>query len=212
MKQIEVSVKITNAHNLSAYRRWAPIYDATVNHLFTPGRRRALEVLSLQASENVLIVGVGTGADLPYLPTGTTATGIDLSPDMLAKARLKLDLCPASVTLIEGDAQELHVPENSFDAAILNLILSVVPDGRACLKSALRAVKPGGRLVVFDKFQTENKKITPIRRFMNYFSTRLGTDITRRFSDMLDNCPCKVIQEEPSLLGGVYRIVLLRKE
>ncbi len=212
MKQIEVSVKITNAHNLSAYRRWAPIYDATVNHLFTPGRRRALEVLSLQASENVLIVGVGTGADLPYLPTGATATGIDLSPDMLAKARLKLDLCPASVTLIEGDAQELHVPENSFDAAILNLILSVVPDGRACLKSALRAVKPGGRLVVFDKFQTENKKITPIRRFMNYFSTRLGTDITRRFSDMLDNCPCKVIQEEPSLLGGVYRIVLLRKE
>ena len=212
MKQIEVSVKITNAHNLSAYRRWAPIYDATVNHLFTPGRRRALEVLSLQASENVLIVGVGTGADLPYLPTGATATGIDLSPDMLAKARLKLDLCPASVTLIEGDAQELHVPENSFDAAILNLILSVVPDGRACLKSALRAVKPGGRLVVFDKFQTENKKITPIRRFMNYFSTRLGTDITRRFSDMLDNCPCKVVQEEPSLLGGVYRIVLLRKE
>ena len=212
MKQIEVSVKITNAHNLSAYRRWAPIYDATVNHLFTPGRRRALEVLSLQASENVLIVGVGTGADLPYLPTGATATGIDLSPDMLAKARLKLDLCPASVILIEGDAQELHVPENSFDAAILNLILSVVPDGRACLKSALRAVEPGGRLVVFDKFQTENKKITPIRRFMNYFSTRLGTDITRRFSDMLDNCPCKVIQEEPSLLGGVYRIVLLRKE
>lgn len=205
-------MKITNAHNLSAYRRWAPIYDATVNHLFTPGRRRALEMLSLQASETVLIVGVGTGADLPYLPTGATATCIDLSPDMLAKARLKLDLCPASVTLIEGDAQELHVPENSFDAAILNLILSVVPDGRACLKSALRAVKPGGRLVVFDKFQTENKKIAPIRRFMNYFSTRLGTDITRRFSDMLDNCPCKVVQEEPSLLGGVYRIVLLRKE
>ncbi|MBI3175351.1 MAG: class I SAM-dependent methyltransferase [Chloroflexi bacterium] len=205
-------MKITNAHNLIAYRRWAPIYDATVNHLFAPGRRRALEVLSLQAGENVLIVGVGTGADLPYLPSGAKATGVDLSPDMLAKARLKLDLCPASVTLIEADAQELLAPENSFDAAILNLILSVVPDGRACLRSALRAVKPGGQLVVFDKFQAENEKITPMRRFMNSFSTRLGTDITRRFSDILVGCPCKVVYDEPSLLGGMYRIILLQKD
>jgi len=205
-------MKITNAHNLIAYRRWAPIYDATVNHLFALGRRRALDMLSLQAGESVLIVGVGTGADLPYLPAGVDATGIDLSPDMLAKARLKLDLCPGSVTLIEGDAQELLVPENSFDAAILNLILSVVPDGGACLRSTLRAVKPGGRLVIFDKFQAENEKVTPVRRLMNYFSTRLGTDITRRFSDVLVGCPCKIVQEEPSLLGGMYRVILLRKE
>ena len=204
-------MKITNAHNLIAYRRWAPIYDATVNRLFAPGRRRALDMLSLQADENVLIVGVGTGADLPYLPAGATATGIDLSPDMLAKAQSKLVSCRADVSLIQGDAQELLVPENSFDAAILNLILSVVPDGGACLRSTLRAVKPGGRLVIFDKFQAENEKITPTRRLMNFFSTRLGTDITRRFSDMLVGCPCKIVQEEPSLLGGMYRVILLRK-
>ena len=103
-------------------------------------------------------------------------------------------------------------PENSYDAAILNLILSVVPDGRACLRSTLRAVKPGGCLVIFDKFQAENEKVTPMRRFMNFFSTRLGTDITRRFSDMLVGCPCKIVHDEPSLLGGMYRIILLRKD
>jgi ubiquinone/menaquinone biosynthesis C-methylase UbiE len=205
-------MKITNAHNLITYRRWAPIYDATVNRFFAPGRRRALDLLSLQPGESVLIVGVGTGADLPFLPAGATATGIDLSPDMLAKARLKLNACHATVKLIQGDAQELLVPENSFDTAILNLILSVVPDGRVCLQSTLRAVKPGGRLVLFDKFQAENEKVTPMRRLMNFFSTRLGTDITRRFSDMLVGCPCKIVHNEPSLLGGMYRVILLRKE
>lgn len=153
-------MKMTNLHNLIAYRRWAPIYDATVNHVFTPGRKRALSLLNLQPGENVLIVGVGTGADFPFLPAGVYATGTDLSPDMLAKARLKLPNCRANVKLIQGDAQALLVPENTYDAAILNLILSVVPDSRACLQSTLRAIKPGGRLVIFDKFQPDNEKVT----------------------------------------------------
>src|SRR5512145_3079919 len=196
-------MKMTNLHNLIAYRRWAPVYDATVDRIFKPGRQRALSLLNLQPGENVLIVGVGTGADFPYLPADVVATGIDLSPDMLAKARLKLPACRATVKLIQGDAQELLVPENSYDAAILNLILSVVPDSRACLQSALRAVKTGGRLVIFDKFQPDNEKITLGRCFMNFFSTRLGTDITRRFGDMLAGCSCKILQDEPSLLGGM---------
>jgi ubiquinone/menaquinone biosynthesis C-methylase UbiE len=203
---------MTNPYNLIAYRRWAPIYDATVNRIFTPGRKRALSLLNLQPGENVLIVGVGTGADFPFLPAGISATGIDLSPDMLAKARLKIPTCRATVELIQGDAQILLVPENSYDAAILNLILSVVPDGRACLQSALRAVKPGGRLVIFDKFQQDNEQVTPGRRFMNFFSTRLGTDITRRLGDMLAGCSYKILHDEPSLLGGMYRVILLRKE
>lgn len=205
-------MEMTNLHNLIAYRRWAPIYDATVNHVFTPGRKRALEILALQPGETVLIVGIGTGADLPFLPTGVTVTGIDLSPDMLAKAKLKLAACHATVELIQGDAQTLLVPKNSFDAAVLNLILTVVPDGNACLQSALLAVKPGGRLVIFDKFQPENEKVTPMRRFMNFFSTRLGTDITRRFSDVFTGSSCKVVLDEPSLLGGMYRIILLEKD
>lgn len=205
-------MKMTNLHNLIAYHRWAPVYDATVNRIFTSGRKRALSLLNLQPGENVLIVGVGTGADFPFLPAGAHATGIDLSPDMLAKARLKLPACRATVELIQGDAQVLLVPENSYAAAILNLILSVVPDSGVCLQSTLRAVKPGGRLVIFDKFQPDNERITPGRRFMNFFSTRLGTDITRRFSDMLVGCSCRILQTEPSLLGGMYRVILLRKE
>jgi phosphatidylethanolamine/phosphatidyl-N-methylethanolamine N-methyltransferase len=202
---------MNNRWNQFIYRLWAPVYDLMLNRFFMPGRKRAMNLLNLGASERVLIVGVGTGADLPLLPAGVDVTGIDLSPEMLAKARLKLDRCPASVKLIRGDAQALLVDEASFDAAILNLILSVIPDGNACLRSALRALKPGGRAVIFDKFLPEGKNPSLVRKFLNIFSTLFGTDINRRLSDLMLDCPCEIIHNEPSIGGGMYRVVLIKR-
>ena len=204
-------MKMTNRWNRFIYRLWAPIYDSTVNHFFMPGRKRALDLLNLQPGERVLLVGVGTGADLPLLPAGVDATGIDLSPEMLAKARLKLDRCPATVKLIQGDAQALLVKPASFDAVILSLILSVIPDGNACLQSAMRALKPGGRAVIFDKFLPEGKNPSLVRKFLNYFSTLFGTDINRRPSDLMKDCPCETVHDEPSIGGGLYRAILIRR-
>jgi len=206
-------MKMNNRWDQFIYRLWAPIYDSTVNRFFMPGRRRAMELLDLKRGEKVLLVGIGTGADLPLLPDGVNATGIDLSPEMLAKARLKLDRCPTSVKfkLIQGDAQSLLVDKASFDAVILNLILSVIPDGNACLQSALRALKPNGRAVIFDKFLPEGKSISPVRKFLNFFSTILGTDINRRLSDLIKNCPCVIAQDEPSIGDGMYRVILIEK-
>ena len=204
-------MKMTNRWNRFIYRLWAPIYDSTVDHFFMPGRKRALDLLNLQPGERVLLVGVGTGADLPLLPAGVDATSIDLSPDMLAKARLKLDRCPAAVKLIQGDAQALLVKPASFDAVILSLILAVIPDGNACLQSAMRALKPGGRAVIFDKFLPEGKNPSLVRKFLNYFSTLFGTDINRRLSDLMKDCPCETDHDEPSIGGGLYRAILIRK-
>jgi phosphatidylethanolamine/phosphatidyl-N-methylethanolamine N-methyltransferase len=204
-------MKMTNHWNQIIYRLWAPIYDATVNRFFAPGRKRAVALLNLQAGERVLIIGVGTGADLPLLPAGVDVMGIDLSQEMLAKARLKLERSSASVKLIRGDAQTFLVKEASYDAVILNLILSVIPDGNACLQSTLRALKPSGRIVIFDKFLPEGKSISFGRRFVNIFSTLLGTDINRRLSDLTRGCPCAMAHDEPSIAKGMYRIILLEK-
>jgi ubiquinone/menaquinone biosynthesis C-methylase UbiE len=167
--------------------------------------------LDLQVDERVLIVGIGTGADLPLLPMGVEAIGVDLSREMLAKARLKRERSPARVKLIQADAQTLLVEPASFDAVILNLILSVIPDGKACLQAAFQALKPGGRAVIFDKFLPEGKRVSPSRKFINLFSTLLGTDINRRLSDLMAGCPCEIIQDEPGIAKGLYRVILLRK-
>jgi phosphatidylethanolamine/phosphatidyl-N-methylethanolamine N-methyltransferase len=93
-----------------------------------------------------------------------------------------------------------------------NLILSVIPDRNACLQSALRALKPGGRVVIFDKFLPEGKNPSFMRKFFNIFSTVLGTDINRRMSDSMKDCPCEVTHDEPSIGGGMYRVMMLRKK
>lgn len=202
-------MKMTNRWNRFIYRLWAPIYDSTVGHFFLPGRMRVIEILNLQPGEHVLLVGVGTGADLPLLPKGVQAVGVDISADMLAKARQKLPLPGLEVTLLQGDAQKLLVDEAAFDVVIFNLILSVIPDGAACLRENLRALKPGGRAVVFDKFLPDAGRITLGRRLLNLGSTLFGTDITRRFCDLARGANIRIVQDEPSLLHGTYRVILL---
>lgn len=204
-------MKMTNRWNRIIYRLWAPIYDGTLNRFFLPGRTKALQLLGLQAGEWVLIVGIGTGADLPLLPKGVQGIGVDLSREMLAKACLKLERSPACVQLLQADAQTLLVNPASFDAVMLNLILSVIPDGKACLQAAFQALKPGGRAVIFDKFLREGKHVSLPRKFINLFSTLLGTDINRRLSDLMTGCPCEIIQDEPGIANGLYRVILLRK-
>ncbi len=137
-------MKLTNTWNKFIYRLWSPVYDPLFDKFFVRGaRKHSVAVLNLQVGERVLIPGVGTGADLPLLPEGVSALGIDLSPEMLAQARRKLPLPGREIELREGDAQAQQVAPGSFDAAILHLILSVAPDGAACFREAMRALKPG---------------------------------------------------------------------
>jgi phosphatidylethanolamine/phosphatidyl-N-methylethanolamine N-methyltransferase len=75
----------------------------------------------------------------------------------------------------------------------------------------LRALKLGGRAVIFDKFLPEGRNPSLVRKFFNLFSTLLGTDINRRLSDLMKNCPCEITHDEPSIAGGMYRTLLLRK-
>lgn len=202
-------MRLTNAGNRFVYRLWSPVYDRAMGRVFDAGRRRALALLDLQPGEHVILVGVGTGVDLPLLPEGVSALGVDLSPAMLARATARLPLPGREVVLQQGDAQSLAAEDRTFDAAILSLILCVVPDARACLRETLRVLKPGGRLVVFDKFLPDAASPSWGRRLGNAFTTLAGTDITRRLGDIVRDQPVRVVRNEPSALGGMFRVVLL---
>ena len=204
-------MKLTNRWNQFIYRLWAPVYDATVGHFFLPGRQRAIELLNLQPGERVLLVGIGTGADLPLLPHGVQAVGVDISPNMLARAHQKLPLPGLEATLIQGDAQQLLVDEAGYDAVIFNLILSVIPNGAVCLRENLCALKPGGRAVVFDKFLPDTGRLTLGRRLLNLGSKLFSTDITRRFGNLSNGAGVQVEVDEPSLMHGAYRVILMCK-
>ena len=157
-----------------------------------------------------MLPGVGTGLDLPLLPPGVSAVGVDVSPDMLARARSRLPLSDRGIELVEGDAVAfLRARPASFDATVLNLVLSVVPDGRACLHAAVSALRAGWRAVVFDKFAPPGR-VGVARRAVNVVTSRLGTDVTRAFEPMFAGSGTTIVRDEPAL-RGLYRIVLLER-
>jgi ubiquinone/menaquinone biosynthesis C-methylase UbiE len=205
-----MTTSMDNRRNQIVYKLWAPVYDKVMGPFAGKARRRALELLKLQPAERVLLSGVGTGLDLPHLPAEVKAVGIDISVEMLHKAQGKVN--GHDVTLREMNAQALEFADNSFDVVILNLILSVVPDGAAAFREAWRVLRPGGRAVIFDKFAAEDGSISALRRGLGKIISLFGTDPNRRLSEMLGNPPdLNIERDEPSLLHGRYRVVLLSK-
>lgn len=197
----------TNAWNQRRYSWWAPVYDV-VGRRFDARRRRSLALLDLRPGERVLLVGAGTGADLPFLPPDLLVLGTDLTPAMLRRARARLR-DRQHLALMDGHA--LAVSGASCDAVVLHLILAVLPDPLACLRETARVLAPGGRAVVFDKFV--RGRAPRVLRLVNTVTRVLATEVTRDFGDLLarSGAALRVEHDTPAGLGGLFRHILLRR-
>ena len=199
----------TNAWNRRRYTLWAPLYDF-VGRAFDPLRRESLRRLGAGPGNRVLIVGAGTGADLPHVPAGCGVLATDLTPAMLRRARRYMR---GGLHLALMDGHQLAVRTGSFDGAVLHLILAVLPDPVRCLREATRALRPGGRIVVLDKFVRGRRRAPALLRAANVVTRVFFTDVTRSFEDILERsgAPLVVEEDSPALLGGLFRYLVLRK-
>lgn len=190
---------------------YAPVYDALIARPTSRARRRSLELLELRIGERVLVVGCGTGLDFCALPAGVTVVAGDASPRMVALARRRAARTGKPIDVRLMDASDFGEREGSFDAAVLHLILAIVPDPAATLAEVARVLRPGGRAVVFDKFLPYDGRPSAGRRLLERGARVMGTSITRRLESVLDPAVFVIEQAEPSLLGGQFRIALLRR-
>jgi phosphatidylethanolamine/phosphatidyl-N-methylethanolamine N-methyltransferase len=158
----------------AAYRLWAPFYDYTFGVIAGPGRRLAVSMLNKTAGP-VLEIGVGTGLSLPRYRPGMRVTGIDLSPDMLAKAQLRtLRQGLGHVTLAVMDASRLAFENESFDAAAAMYVMTVVPDPAAVLSEMRRVLRPGGIAICVNHFSRDGGIRAAAERGLARYSRTLG--------------------------------------
>lgn len=131
------------------YRRWAPIYDPIYSRILQRAHKR-LALVAGRHGGDLLEIGVGTGLGLPYYPPACRITGIDVSEDMLerAKARTARQSLPNVESLQVMDAHRLEFPADAFDVVTLPFVLTLVEAPEVVLYECARVVRPGGLILV----------------------------------------------------------------
>jgi phosphatidylethanolamine/phosphatidyl-N-methylethanolamine N-methyltransferase len=127
----------------------------------------------------VLEVGVGTGLSLPIYGGHLTLTGIDLSPEMLERAREKVERHKLSnvAGLHEMDASALTFADESFDTVVAMYVMTVVPDPTRVMRELERVCAKGGEVILVNHFSQEEgvrgfleRKLAPFADYIGWHS------------------------------------------
>jgi len=193
-----------------SYSKLAPLYDLFIAGPLSGPRSVSLRSLPADVPGKVLLSGIGTGLDLPLLPALHHYTALDFSVAMLSRAKPRGG--SLSVEWVLGDSMALPFPDAHFDHVVLHLILAVVPHPAQCLSEAARVLKPGGTIILFDKFLRPNQTAL-LRRALNPLTRRIATRMDVVFESVLREVPqLRVVSDVPLLAGGWFRGIVLQKK
>ena len=172
----------------AAYRRYAAVYDAVFGPVLQPGRKAVVQALGLRSGDRVLEVGVGTGLSLPLYPRDVRITGIDVSREMLDKARRRVSRRRLSnvEALLEMDAERMSFPDASFDKVVAMYVVSVVERPAKLLEELHRVCRPHGEIYLVNHVRSDNRFIAAVENGLARFSDKLGFHPDFELADMLN--------------------------
>ena len=195
-----------------SYTLLAPIYDAIVSgKTLDDYRIKSLARLKETENKKILINGIGSGLDIPFLAQDACYTGTDITPAMLDRAKARAKDHPVNISFQIADSQALPFETNTFDIVIMHLILAVVPKPELALQEACRVLKPNGKIYLLDKF-IKPGQLAITRRLIDIVLRHVATRTNVVFESVLKTCPqLNLIQDEPALAKGWFRLIELRK-
>lgn len=185
------------------YDQQAPTWDRQVGlterWLVGSSLRREL---GLQLHGDVLEIGTGTGATLPYLKFGPDAVhrfiGTDLSRGMLQQ----IDRSHGPMHLLQMSADTLAFPDDTFDVVTCSLVLCTVPDPQAALLEMARVCKPDGRLVLLEHVRARNPVLAWLQRKLTPGQLeRLGCHLDRETGQLLNELGFRIEAERHRFFG-----------
>ena len=182
-----------DAHESKLYSEFTTLYDLTFGKIFYSRLRHVINSLQIPYGAKVLEVGVGTGTSFPAYPAHCSVIGIDLAPNMLARAREKIQLNGWNhLRVREMNALNLEFPDNSFDYVMAFHVATVVPDPVRMVEEAMRVCRPGGKIVVVNHFTSENPLFGFVTETMDPLTRRLGWRTNLRLKPFIQSTDLNV--------------------
>jgi demethylmenaquinone methyltransferase/2-methoxy-6-polyprenyl-1,4-benzoquinol methylase len=180
------------------YDRWATNQSlyGLIAQANAHGREQACDQLELSGGERVLEIGCGPGVNFGMLADGVgpegAVVGVDYSTEMVQRATARKDEHGwENVEVTRGDVTQAAFEAGTFDAAFASLVLSTIPTPRGAIENVYGALKPGGRLVVFDAAARYHdgpmQLLNPLRtRFVSYVFNHQQQDILTELRAVFD--------------------------
>jgi phosphatidylethanolamine/phosphatidyl-N-methylethanolamine N-methyltransferase len=205
----------TTALMQKAYQRWAPVYDIVYDKLTEPAARAAVAAVEA-CGPNILEVGVGTGLSLGYYSAGSEVHGIDLSADMLERARAKVARKGLRhvKSLDVMDATHLSFPDQSFDAVTAQFLITLVPNPEKALDEMARVLRPGGEIVLVNHFGQEAGPLASVETTLAPLCAKIGwsSDFkASRIENWARSRGLEPLPLSPVFPGGFFKVLRIRK-
>src|SRR5204863_2038661 len=161
---------------IRTYRLFSGSYDIVFGPIFHPGRKAAVRIANDRPAQRILEVGVGTGLSLPYFRADSQITGVDISAEMLAKARRRVEhqRLKHVGALHVMDAEHLDFEDNSFDAVLALYVASVVPSPARFAAEMRRVCIPGGTIVLVNHFTSDNWGLRFMEKRLAHLARHIG--------------------------------------
>jgi phosphatidylethanolamine/phosphatidyl-N-methylethanolamine N-methyltransferase len=201
------------AHESKLYSEFAPIYDKVFGKIFYSRLERVIEDLNIPPGAKVLEVGAGTGTSFPAYPTHCDVTGIDLAPDMLARARQKIDENGwTHLKVLEMNALSLDFPDNSFDYVMAFHVVTVVPDPIKMIAEAKRVCRPGGKIVIVNHFTSDSPLLGFLTEALDPLTRWLGWRTDLRLQPFIKTADLNVERVYKLSKASLYTVVVGYKQ
>ena len=201
------------AHESKLYSEFAPLYDKVFGKIFYNRLEHVIENLGIPPGANILEVGAGTGTSFPAYPSHCDITGVDLAPDMLARARRKIEENGWShLKVMEMNALDLKFPDNVFDYVMAFHVVTVVPDPVLMIAEAKRVCKPGGRIVIVNHFTSERRLLGSLTQALDPMTRWLGWRTDLKLKPFIETTGLKVETIYKLHKASLYTVLLCRKE
>lgn len=196
----------------TSYKMWAPVYDKTFGMVTTIGRKSAVDYINTRQGR-VLEIGVGTGLSLPHYKPHLEITGIDVSADMLKKARKKIQKQDLShvAGIHNMDARTLDFPDHHFDTVVAMFLVSVVPDPEQVIGEMARVCKPGGEVLIVNHFARDKGPLAVVEKAFAPFANNIGWHSDFSIHRILGEEDLTIVEHKPLPPLGMFTFLRLQK-